>query len=188
MVRHMPPLAQYQCCGAILKINELQVPLFGTVINRRAAARLFPIPFELLRALAATMLKTLGLLSHKQTAFSGTRSESQRCLCQQQVQTRLPVCPCKNTISLQLFYEAVNQSAAAVYLTIHCRAHNSSSLDPISSNINTILIDISYLSNIHFNSILASITRSPKWSLPFRFPDPVSVSVLHAPPIPFFLI
>jgi hypothetical protein len=45
--------------------------------------------------------------------------------------------------------------------------------------LNSIHVFQPYFSKMHFNIILPSMSRSPKWSLPFRFYDQNSVSIFH---------
>jgi len=52
---------------------------------------------------------------------------------------------------------------------VHYRVHKSWPLVPVLSQVNPVHILIPYFLQIHFNIILVSTLRSPKWYITFRF-------------------
>jgi len=61
----------------------------------------------------------------------------------------------------------------------HFRAHNISLLFSVLNHESPVHKFPPHFSNTHSNIILLSVPVSPKWSLPFRFPDQNFVHISH---------
>jgi len=64
-------------------------------------------------------------------------------------------------------------------LKVHYHVHNSPSSDPILNQMNPVHILTTYLPKLHLNIKVSSMSRSSKWSLPFRLSDPKFVCISH---------
>jgi hypothetical protein len=90
------------------------------------------------------------------------------------------VAPCSPVEVYQCF-----RGTCCLHHQVHCRVHNSPSVDPIVSQMNAVHTRPPCLSYIHFNIILPSLTGCSKWFLLFRFlrPKPSTHCALVSNPI-----